>query len=93
MGDEGAGKIWSIAVSPEFRRQGIGEALLKAAVNHLAMYERTYLLVDSNNVAAISLYHKISFTETGKIIKEYYRDGDDAVEMARNRDRAGNENR
>jgi ribosomal-protein-alanine N-acetyltransferase len=90
--EDGAGKIWSIAVSPEFRRKGIGESLLKSAVDRLAICRRIYLLVDPNNVAAISLYHKVSFTETGRIFEKYYRNGDNAVEMVRIQGRVGNQN-
>ena len=91
MGEEGVGMIPSIAVSPEFRRRGIGEALMESAVDHLANYERICLLVNPDNTAAISLYHKFSFIETGRIIRGYYRNGDDAVEMVRTRVELGNE--
>lgn len=78
------GMIQSIAVSPEFRRKGIGEMLMKSAISRLTgRFKRLYLLVDANNERAIRLYHKLSFSETGKIIKKYYPNGDDAVEMVR----------
>jgi ribosomal-protein-alanine N-acetyltransferase len=80
-GDDGM--IQSIAVSDQFRRRGIGEVLMSSALNHLAECERVFLLVDSNNVVAISLYHKLSFKETGNIKRNYYPNGDDAVEMVR----------
>jgi ribosomal protein S18 acetylase RimI-like enzyme len=79
----GIGLIASIAVSPQHRRNGIGDALMRSAIEHLAGCERIWLLVDHKNAAAISLYHKHSFSETGRIIKGYYPNGDDAVEMAR----------
>lgn len=85
MGEEGVGIIQSIAVSPEFRGRGVGDALMKSAVDYLAQYERIRLLVDLNNTVAISLYRKFSFRETGRIIKGYYRNGNDAVEMVRTR--------
>jgi [ribosomal protein S18]-alanine N-acetyltransferase len=78
------GSIQSIAVLPEFREKGIGEMLMKSAINHLTgRFKRVYLLVDVNNESAIRLYHRLSFNETGKIIKEYYPNEDDAIEMAR----------
>jgi ribosomal-protein-alanine N-acetyltransferase len=79
----GVGLIMSIAVSPQFRRRGIGDSLMKSALNHLSWCEGIWLLVDQKNVAAISLYHKHSFCETGRLIKGYYPNGDDAVEMIR----------
>ena len=78
------GSIQSIAVSPEFRGKGIGEMLMRAAINHLAgRSKRVYLLVDANNERAIRLYRKLSFDETGNIIGRYYPNGDDAIEMVR----------
>ena len=83
--------IPSITVSPEFRRRGIGEALMKSASDRIANNERICLLVDSNDEATIPLYHKFSFKETGRIIKGYLRNGDDAVEMPRRRVALGNQ--
>ena len=77
------GMIQSIAVSPEYRKRGIGRALMKSALEHLSMYERVYLLVDRDNVAAISLYHMFAFKETGKVMRGYYKNGNDAIEMVR----------
>jgi ribosomal-protein-alanine N-acetyltransferase len=77
----GVGTILSIAVLPQFRKNGIGDALVRSALDHMAGCGRIWLLVDRKNVAAISLYHKHSFRETGRIIKGYYPNGDDAVEM------------
>lgn len=42
-----------------------------------------HLLVAAGNEAAIGLYRKHSFVETGRVVKKYYPNGDDAVEMAR----------
>jgi [ribosomal protein S18]-alanine N-acetyltransferase len=84
MGQGGQGMIQSIAVSPESRGRGVGEMLMKSAVEHLARrFGRAYLLVDADNEKAIRLYHKMSFVETGRIIDGYYPNGDDAVEMAK----------
>ena len=78
------GWVQSIAVSPEFRGKGVGEMLMRAAVAHLAgKSERMLLLVDVNNEGAIRLYRKLSFEATGRVVKEYYPNGHDAVEMAR----------
>jgi len=78
------GSIQSIAVSPDSRGKGIGESLMRSAIDHLAgKSERVHLLVDVNNERAIRLYRKLSFVETGKVVKEYYPNRDDAVEMAK----------
>jgi [ribosomal protein S18]-alanine N-acetyltransferase len=82
QGDEAS--IQSIAVSPQARGRGIGETLMRSALDHLAgRSSRVHLLVASGNRAAIRLYLKLSFEETGKVIRGYYPDGDDALEMAR----------
>jgi ribosomal protein S18 acetylase RimI-like enzyme len=71
MGQGREGSIQSIAVSPELREKGIGEMLMRSAIDHLAgRFERVYLLVDVNNERAIRLYHKLSFNDTGKIVKK-----------------------
>ena len=81
---EGDGLIQSMVVAPEFRRRGFGVALLMSAMNHLAVqYQRAYLFVDEKNESAIHLYHKVSFKETGNVVKRYYPNGDDAIEMMR----------
>jgi [ribosomal protein S18]-alanine N-acetyltransferase len=81
MGTSDNGMIQSIAVSPGFRRRSIGAALMKSALEHLSEYKRIYLLVERNNIAAISLYHRFSFKETGKVKRGYYKNGNDAIEM------------
>ncbi len=84
MPHEGEGWIQSIAVSPEFRRKGVGEMLMNSAIAHLSgRFRRLYLFVAANNGSARNLYRKLAFVETGKTIKGYYPDGDDAVEMVR----------
>jgi len=78
------GVIQSIAVSPELRQKGVGKMLMKSAIGHLSgRLKRAYLLVDANNERAIRLYRKFSFNETGKVIKKYYPNGGDAIEMVR----------
>ena len=78
------GVIQSIAVSPEARGRGVGERLMRSAIDHLSRSSsRVRLLVAAGNEAGIGLYRKLSFEETGKVIPGYYPDGDDAVEMER----------
>lgn len=78
------GSIQSIAVAPGHRRKGVGEALLRAALDRLSRKaERASLLVDVENEGAIRLYRRLSFKETGGVKRRYYPNGHDAVEMAR----------
>lgn len=78
------GSIQSIAVSPESRGKGVGELLMRSAIDHLTgKSDRVHLLVDVENESALRLYRKLSFEETGRVVRKYYPNGDDAVEMSR----------
>lgn len=78
------GSIQSIAVSPDFRERGVGEALMRSALDHLAgKADRVHLLVAADNEGAKRLYSKLSFKETGRIVRRYYPNGSDAIEMAK----------
>ncbi len=80
----GEGMIQSMAVTPSLRRTGVGEMLMGSVIEHLSKkHRRISLLVDANNKAAISLYRKSGFSETFRVIKAYYPNGNDAIEMAR----------
>lgn len=77
------GHVISIAVLPEYRRRGIGEALLKEAlnamVNHYGVRD-CYLEVRVSNTPAINLYKKLGF-KIERVIREYYADGENAYLM------------
>jgi [ribosomal protein S18]-alanine N-acetyltransferase len=78
-------EITTIAVQPEFRRQGIGSLLLGAAADaaFLCKASMIHLEVRSKNRPAFNLYCKLGF-ETRRIRKKYYSDdGDDAIVMSR----------
>ena len=55
-------------VVPEFRRQGLGEALLSHAVSELTKrsVKSVSLKVDSDNTAAVALYRKRGFVVKGR---------------------------
>ena len=75
--------ITNIAVSPEFRRKHIGEALLKAIIDecYKEMVKFITLEVRVSNVAAIGLYEKYGFKSLGTR-KGYYQDNnEDALIM------------
>ena len=64
----GEGEILTVATAPQWRRYGIGEMLLKAALSHLSAEraEAMFLEVGDSNNAALSLYKKHGFQEVGK---------------------------
>ena len=77
--------VMNIATDPDFRRQGVGTALLRAAAGQAAemgMVEITLEVRQSNQEArAFYLWH--GFIETG-LRKRYYVDnGEDAIIMTR----------
>jgi ribosomal protein S18 acetylase RimI-like enzyme len=62
------GSLWSMYVLPEFRRQGVGSALLDSALSHarqLSVVRQIILTVTANNLAASSLYKSRGFERFG----------------------------
>lgn len=80
--DKFTGKIVSIAVRKEFRRHGIGEALLREAIKRLKARgkKKVALEVRVSNKAAQELYKKFGFRIV-ETIPSYYSDGEDACYM------------
>lgn len=79
------GHLVSIAVLPEYRRRGIGKALLAETIRVMReVYdtEAIYLEVRVSNAPAISLYEKFGFRKV-RIIHGYYADGEDAYVMVK----------
>ncbi len=75
--------IATIATHPEFRRQGIGERILKKALidgqdagAHLAFLE-----VRAGNEMAQAMYRKFGFEVTGRRPRYYRDNGEDAILM------------
>ena len=66
--------MMNVAVHPDFRRQGIAEALVNTLVENLQkMGSRCLTLeVRASNAPAIALYGKLGFAEIGRR-KNYYR--------------------
>jgi ribosomal-protein-alanine N-acetyltransferase len=78
--------IATIAVHPDYRRQGIGQALLlhslKSANEEGAV--SSFLEVRESNMTAQTMYRKYGFVETGKRL-HYYKDNDEnAILMSAN---------
>ena len=80
--DEGC--LEKIAVDPNYRRQGVAEAILSAFLSfgqaHLAFLT---LEVRASNAPAIALYEKLGFQQVGRR-KDYYREPkEDALLLTR----------
>jgi ribosomal-protein-alanine N-acetyltransferase len=76
---QGWGWIATIAVDPNYRRRGVGRALLHACEKSLGV-SRSRLTVRISNHAAISMYEKDGYI-TMDIWKSYYDDGEDGMVM------------
>ena len=76
--------IATIATHPHFRRQGIGEKLLIAAL--IAVREegahRAFLEVRASNMAAQTMYKKYGFVEDGRRLRYYKDNFEDAILMS-----------
>jgi len=78
------GHVISIAVLPEHQREGIGQELMREAMEAMVNYKakECYLEVRTTNVSAVNLYRKMGF-EVARTMRGYYADGEDAYVMAR----------
>lgn len=80
---QGFSWIATIAVLPEYRRKGIGRALLHACEAQLKT-PRVRLSVRATNQSAITLYEQEGY-RTMDIWKSYYNDGENAIVMEKPR--------
>jgi ribosomal-protein-alanine N-acetyltransferase len=71
--NEDEGELLQIAVAKEYRRRGVGDTLISAALDWAAecTIAKVFLQVRESNKAAIALYDKHSFTFVGRR-KAYY---------------------
>ena len=78
------GHIVSIAVDKDYRKQGMGTALLLEAIKKMVEKDVAFvqLFVRKSNLAAISVYQTMGFKILGERPK-YYTDGEDAYQMAK----------
>ena len=67
--------VMNVAVSPAYRRQGIGRALMEALITELSArgMESLTLEVRASNQAAIALYEALGFLQVGRR-PNYYQD-------------------
>ncbi len=77
------GQITNIAVHPDCRRQGLGQAVVRALLRHAkaAHLGRVTLEVRTSNAAAIALYKKNGFSEVGRRRGFYTKPTEDAIIM------------
>lgn len=76
------GRVYSIAVMPEFRNSGVGGKLLEKVIEYASQKElkAVFLEVRTDNLVAISVYEKKGFTK--RLVKpDYYHDGTAAYSM------------
>jgi [ribosomal protein S18]-alanine N-acetyltransferase len=78
-------ELFSIAIEPKFRRQGIARLLLTAGLRELRQrgIDSCFLEVRAANVAARELYQESGFIVVGRRRNYYHNPDDDAVLMAR----------
>ena len=75
--------ITNIAVSPDFRKNKIGEALLKRIIDDCYKNEAKYITLEVrvSNIAAINLYEKYGFKSLGTRKGYYQNNNEDALIM------------
>jgi len=76
------GHIVSIAVADEHRHLGLGTKLIEAGMEGMASYGAAefFLEVRKANEAATGIYEKLGY-DIKRVLKGYYRDGEDAYLM------------
>jgi len=75
--------IATVATHPDFRKQGIGKNLLvyvlRSAKEEGAL--TSFLEVRESNLAALEMYRKFGYVESGRREKYYHDNGEDAILM------------
>ncbi|MHA1939704.1 MAG: GNAT family N-acetyltransferase [Candidatus Thorarchaeota archaeon] len=76
------GHIVSVAVLHDYRHRRIGSDLINRGIDGMVSYGAVefFLEVRKSNVAAVTMYDRLGF-EVGRVLKGYYRDGEDAYLM------------
>lgn len=80
--NQDVGRIFSVAVRPEWQDRGVGTALLEASFEYMRSesLSRVVLEVRESNHGARRLYQSLGFYEHGRA-ENYYKDGETAVLM------------
>ncbi|MCY0890931.1 MULTISPECIES: ribosomal protein S18-alanine N-acetyltransferase [Pyrobaculum] len=79
----GVAHVITIAVDPEYRRRGIGKALLCTAMQLLAdgKVSEVFLEVRASNTVAQALYKSAGFEQV-EVLRSYYSDGEDGYRLS-----------
>jgi ribosomal-protein-alanine N-acetyltransferase len=82
LADRQTGHVITLDVAPQFRRRGVGRALLAELLSRLtrAGAHRAILEVDVGNAAAIAFYRRFGFRSRRRI-PDYYAPGRAALKM------------
>ena len=77
------GDIGNVAVAPEYRRQGVADALLDALCARAAALDLVFLTLEVrvSNAPAIALYRKHGFQTVGQRRNYYQKPDEDALLM------------
>ena len=75
-----AADMMNLAVSPDYRRKGIGQALVNALVDYLQENNVIALLLEVrvSNAPAIALYESLGFEQVGRRPQYYHNPREDA---------------
>ena len=74
--------VLNVATAPTVRRQGHGLALMDHTIEFAREHDARHMLLEvrRSNAAAIALYRRLGFFAMG-LRRDYYPDGEDAIEM------------
>ncbi len=75
--------ITNVAVFPEFRRKGVGRALIEFLVNEMKAENANFVTLEvrKSNMSAVSLYEKCGFEKVGERKNFYEKPTEDAILM------------
>ncbi len=78
--------ITNVAVFPEYRKKGIGEALVKWLIETIEGENAEFITLEvrKSNISAINLYEKCGFCAVGERKNFYEKPCEDAVLMTKN---------
>ena len=77
----GEADMMNLAVSPDYRRQGIGQKLVERLIGDLKARGTHILVLEvrASNESAIALYQKLGFTQVGRRPNYYFKPREDAL--------------